>query len=168
MRLVTGRLLRTRGEFAMGGNPKAADLPPAFIRCMRPEDRLALALASPRHSEPMVPALTRTHGQKPAGGAKAKAKGPTKTEAEYARRYLTPVARFEGLTIRLENGHRYTPDFVTFGLDGRFECHEVKGSYRLGSYQRARLAFDQARVEYPAWRWVWAERQRDGTWRVTT
>lgn len=149
------------------GNPKPSDLSPEFIRCMKPADRQALGLATPRPGDPRPPAMTRPPAMKHAGTGKAKAGGPTKTEAEYARRFLTPAARFEGLTIRMANGHRYTPDFVTFGADGRFECHEVKGSYRLGSYQRARLAFDQARLEYPSWRWVWAERSRDGSWRVT-
>lgn len=75
-------------------------------------------------------------------------KQPTKTEAAYRREVLDPnpaVTRvaYEPLTFRMANGHRYTPDWV-FTSEGRIHCVEVKGAYRLGSYQRARLAFDQA------------------------
>lgn len=100
------------------------------------------------------------------------AKGPNKTEAEYRRLYLGAgrtdlvAVAFEGVTFRLANGHRYTPDWVCQSADGHLVCIEVKGSYRLGSYQRARLAFDQAAVEWPGVRWIWAERCKDGTWHV--
>jgi hypothetical protein len=97
---------------------------------------------------------------------KALRREPSKTELRYRSECLAGVdARWEGLTVRLANGHRYTPDWIVT-RDGQVECHEVKGSYRLGSYQRARLAFDQARVEWPCFRWVWAEANNDGTWRV--
>lgn len=89
-------------------------------------------------------------------------KTPTKTEAAYRREILdinpavTRVA-YEPLTFRMSNGHRYTPDWV-FVCGGRIHCVEVKGSYRLGSYQRACLAFDQAATEWPEFVWLWAER----------
>ena len=83
---------------------------------------------------------------------------PNKTEAAYRARHLVGKdARYEALTFRMANGHRYTPDWVVMDGGRPVECHEVKGSYRLGSYQRARLAFDQARVEYPGIVWVWGE-----------
>jgi hypothetical protein len=91
---------------------------------------------------------------------------PNKTEAEFRRQYLAGKgARFEAITFRFANGHRYTPDWV-YVEGGRLVCVEVKGSYRLGSHQRARLAFDQAAVEWPDARWIWAERRKDGTWQV--
>jgi len=94
----------------------------------------------------------------------AKAKQPTKTEQDYARTYLAGVgARYEALTFKLANGHRYTPDWTWWGND-RLYAVEVKGSYRLGSYQRARLAFDQARIEFPHITWIWAEKKQDKTW----
>lgn len=37
-------------------------------------------------------------------------------------------------------------------------------STRLGSYQRARMAFDQACIDFPWVRWSWTEKQDDGTW----
>jgi len=93
--------------------------------------------------------------------------GPTKTEAEFRTRHLGGKgARFEALVFRLTNGHRYTPDWV-YVDGGRLVCVEVKGARRLGSYQRARLAFDQAAIEWPDARWIWAERSENGTWQVT-
>jgi hypothetical protein len=87
-----------------------------------------------------------------------KAKGPNKTEQRYRDRVLRwKDARYEALTFRLANGHRYTPDWVVCEAGRPVECHEVKGAYRLHSHQRARLAFDQARVEFSGLRWVWGE-----------
>lgn len=89
-------------------------------------------------------------------------KSPTDTEAAYRREILDTnpaVTRvgYEAMTFRMSNGHRYTPDWV-FVCGGRIHCVEVKGSYRLGSYQRACLAFDQAATEWPEFVWLWAER----------
>ena len=94
--------------------------------------------------------------------------GPNKTEAKYAAECLRGLdARYEAISFRLANGHRYTPDWVVFE-DGRpVSCHEVKGSHRFGSHQRARLAFDQARIEIPGLLWVWAVLQKDGSWKHT-
>jgi len=83
---------------------------------------------------------------------------PNKTEARYAAEMLRGLdARYEAVTFRLSNGHRYTPDWVVFDSDGRLlSCHEVKGSYRFHSHGRARLAFDQAALEFSGITWVWA------------
>jgi len=102
--------------------------------------------------------------------AKSKtSKGPNKTELAYRREVLerNPAIeriRFAPMTLVMENGHRYTPDWV-FNIGDKLHCVEVKGSYKLGSYQRARLAFDQARVEFPEFTWIWAERQKDRSWK---
>jgi len=87
-----------------------------------------------------------------------------KTEAEYLNTYLRGLdARYEAITFRLCNGHKYTPDFVVFDPLGKIsECHEVKGSYALGSQQRARLAFDQCRIEFKGIAWVWATKKKEG------
>jgi len=92
-------------------------------------------------------------------------KGPNKTEAEAKRRFCPGDARYEGLTFVMASGHRYTPDFCWWVGD-RLHCLEVKGSYKLGSYGRAKLAFDQCKVEFACVSWIWAERQKDGSWRV--
>ena len=78
----------------------------------------------------------------PVSGSSRNVSSPTKTELEYKRRYLQGRdARYEGVTFRMANGHRYTPDWVCQLADGQLVCIEVKGSYRLGSYQRALVAF---------------------------
>lgn len=103
--------------------------------------------------------------------AKSSADKMTKTEARYLREVLRPQEYagdisgivFQPMIIRLANGHRYTPDFG-FIAGGRAHYVEVKGSYRLHSYQRARLAFDQAAVEWPCFVWIWAELGKNGEW----
>jgi hypothetical protein len=140
-----------------------SSLPMSVIACMRSADRKALGLTVPAAMTPPTPSYVRQRARKGRGE-------PNKTEAEYARLYLAGMgARFEALTFRFANGHRYTPDWCyrEAGESGRLVCVEVKGSYRLGSYQRARLAFDQAVVEWPVIRWVWAERRKDGSWCVS-
>jgi hypothetical protein len=101
----------------------------------------------------------------PSKPSKAK-RGMSKTEARYLVEVLrdTP-ARYEAITFRMINGRRYTPDFVTMD-NGRLTVHEVKGSDRLPSYSRARLAFDQCKVEFPHIAFVWAE-WNGKTWEVT-
>jgi hypothetical protein len=103
------------------------------------------------------------------GRPAASGRSPNKTEASYraeviARRTDVAAVHYEGLTVRMANGHRYTPDWVVVTASGRVECHEVKGGYALHSHQRARLAFDQARIEFPWIMWVWAVRTKNG-WR---
>ena len=99
--------------------------------------------------------------------ARRRRREPNKTETAYRaevleRRGDVTEIRYEGLTFRMQNGHRYTPDWLVVGDTGQIECHEVKGRYALQSQQRARLAFDQARVEYPWFEWVWATRVKRG------
>jgi hypothetical protein len=93
---------------------------------------------------------------------------PNKTESDYRATQLRGMdARYEALTFRMANGHRYTPDWVVF-LNGRpVACHECKGGHALGSQQRARLAFDQVKVEFPWIRWVWAVKV-GGQWTVSS
>jgi len=94
-------------------------------------------------------------------------RGPNKTEMDYYRTFLEPrkviAIRYEGITLRLQSNHRYTPDFVVLTADG-IELIEVKGSYKLHSHQRARLAFDEARVQWPCFKFYWAEKQKGGNW----
>lgn len=124
----------------------------------------------PTQPQPPCPAvLTRPEVRTPAV-ASSKRRGPNKTESAYWREILerrTDVLaiHFEGITIRMANGHRYTPDWIVVTSVRRIECHEVKGRYALQSQQRARLAFDQVRVEFPWFVWVWAVKTPAG-WAV--
>lgn len=92
--------------------------------------------------------------------------GPNKTEANYRLVQLRGLdARYEALTFRMSNGHRYTPDWVIFHEGRPIACHECKGGYALHSQQRARLAFDQCAKEFPGLVWVWAVKTPEG-WRT--
>lgn len=97
---------------------------------------------------------------------------PNKTELEYGRmlgfEFPKSIPRYEAITFTFENGHRYTPDWIVATTDGIL-CVEVKArgknGYRLPSYGRAKLAFDQAKIEWPQFRWRWAEKHC-GSWNV--
>ena len=98
----------------------------------------------------------------------ARRRGPNKTELAYALEFLSVggvvKAVYEGITFRLPGGSRYTPDWYLFDGGGHTVV-EVKGSYRLGSHGRAFTAWREARAAFPGFRFVWVERQNDGTWR---
>ena len=125
--------------------------------------RKALAETAIKHGLP---------GPKPSPAPSRRA-APNKTEAEYGRmlalEYPGASIVFEGLTFKLANGHKYTPDWVVNVGDGQVICVEVKArgknGYRLPSYQRARIMFDQCRVEWPNYCWRWAEKS-GGTWKA--
>ncbi len=147
------------GRKGKRGRWRVGDLPPSVVAMIRPEDRAALGL-SPRTAANAGGAAGATSD---AEGGEVRArrggatKAPNKTEARYRAEKLRGLdARYEALSFLLQNGHRYTPDWVVLGTDGRIECHEVKGAYRFGSHGRARLAFDQAKAEFPGFGWVWA------------
>ena len=92
----------------------------------------------------------------------------TKTEQDYERAYLFGKNyKFEGITLRMSNGHRYTPDYFVCetsgdGEPGTIELHEVKGSYKLQSYGRAKMAFDQCKIEFPMFKFIWATKTKEG------
>jgi hypothetical protein len=96
-----------------------------------------------------------------------------KTELEYAARLSFEFAgckpKFEAVTLHLLNGHAYTPDWQIVLPDGTLLFVEVKArgknGFRHPSYQRARVMFDQSRLEYPMWKFRWAEKQ-SGQWDV--
>ena len=147
------------------------ELGPSVIRCMSEADRRALGITTAT-AVGLAGSVAVKEAAAPGGRPGRNSNGPNKTELEYRRMFIEPrrgalgSVAFEGLTFRLANGHRYTPDWV-YVEGGQLVCVEVKGSYRFGSHQRARLAFDQAAVEWPDVRWIWAERRKDGTWKVS-
>jgi len=98
------------------------------------------------------------------------AQAMNKTEARYAAYLDTMMAcgnirKWDrpGIVVYIA-GHPYTPDFRVTRNDGSKEIVEVKGSYKLHSHGRSRLAFDAARDENPEYAWTWATREGDG-WR---
>ena len=88
---------------------------------------------------------------------------PNKTEIRYNREMLAGRGQYEAITLRMANGHRYTADW--YDATTR-TLHEVKGAHKFNSHQRARLAFDQARVEFAEFNFVWATRTKSGEWKV--
>jgi hypothetical protein len=75
---------------------------------------------------------------------------------------------YEGITLRLAGGSRYTPDFLIASwcrptrewFDVRLV--EVKGTYRLHSHGRALTAWREARAQFPMFRFRWYMRTKDG------
>lgn len=72
-----------------------------------------------------------------------------KTEKAYAgyleaQKIAGKVAAFwfEGITLKLAKGTRYTPDFLVLRDDGILECHEVKGVWRDDAKAKTRVAAD--------------------------
>jgi len=144
---------------------KIEDLPPRLQEQVRAQ-LAGNAKATPAQAADRGAVVKRQRTPRAPACSGQRGRCPNKTEADYRRQYLAGLdARYEGLTFRMANGHRYTPDWVVFE-DGRpVACHECKGGYALHSEQRARLAFDQARVEFPWVKWVWAVK-RCGRWSV--
>jgi hypothetical protein len=128
----------------------------------------------PEHVQAQIRAKLKDYSKPPAAPVTTpddpappiKSSGPNKTEANYRITCLRGLdARYESLTFRMSNGHRYTPDFVIFHEGKPVACHECKGGYALHSQQRARLAFDQCAKEFPGLAWVWAVKTPQG-WRT--
>ncbi len=71
-----------------------------------------------------------------------------KTEAAYAQRLEARRAmgeiiwwEFEGITFKLADDTRYTPDFDVLLASGAMECHETKGGHiREDSFIKIKLA----------------------------
>ena len=113
----------------------------------------------PPHMQRQIDAMRAKAEPSPAPPPRNRAK--SKTEEQYERELIAvhgrDNVRYEGITLKLINGHKYTPDFVILG-GARITLIEVKGGYKLPSYQRARMAFDQARIDWPMFSFVWVEK----------
>ena len=118
----------------MGARMKYDELPGHLKRQV---DRM---LTTDRQSPPVPTA--------PVKDMAAKASKLTATERKFeavlVARYGRENVVFQGVSLRMRNGHRYTPDFAVIPSNSvaisTVLLVEVKGTYRLGSYQRARLA----------------------------
>ena len=94
----------------------------------------------------------------------------TKCEMEYGRMLAMefPGASIIpwGITLRMANGHKYTPDYLVM-LTDKYLLVEVKqrgkNGFRQNSYQRAKLAYDQCREEFKLFSYRWAEKH-NGSW----
>lgn len=72
-----------------------------------------------------------------------------KTEAEYAqvlelRRQAGQIEwyKFEGITFKIADDTRYTPDFAVMNADGTMEMHEVKGFFTDDAKVKVKVAAD--------------------------
>lgn len=89
-----------------------------------------------------------------------------KVEAEYSRllesmKTSGEVAwfAFEGITLKLAEGSRYTPDFLVMKSDGQLEVHEVKGRWIGDGKTKLRIAADKFPFKFKA---IFAKLKRDG------
>ncbi len=96
----------------------------------------------------------------------------TKAEEQYGRILQAEFPHcsvlYEALRLKLRSGHAYTPDWIVMFKSGQILCVEVKvrgkKGFRQFSYGRAKLAFDEARVQWPCFTFRWAEKHQ-GEWR---
>lgn len=95
-------------------------------------------------------------------------KGPNKTEAAYlailrsrqAAGEITTIYPHESIKFRIGDSRCwYTPDFVAVSMSGNISVHEVKGPHY---WDDARVKFQAAKRQYPAFSWVWAQKTREG------
>lgn len=92
-----------------------------------------------------------------------------KTETRYSQRLDADVKdgriarwRFEGVTLRLADGARYTPDFAVTLPDGRLEMHETKGGFiREAAMVRLKVAAEL----FPEFEFILAQWKR-GEWTI--
>lgn len=98
------------------------------------------------------------------GSADSHRATPNRTEAEYNRNVLQGRGIYEPVVLRLAGGN-YTPDWMTVE-DGQVVFHECKGAFRFPSESRAVLAFRTAAAQFPCFRFIWAQKQKHGSWLI--
>ena len=99
-----------------------------------------------------------------------KQKIPNVTETKYLREVLNQkyndghhliTYQPDPIVITRTTKRQYTADFLVRpqigALDKKHVYHEVKGSYKLPTQDRARLAWEIAAETHPEWDFVWAE-----------
>ena len=139
------------------GNPSAQRIttapqtPPAQVRPVQPAQRPKYA---PKASKSLPTRVSRARTSK----------HMSHTEERFRDRFCAScgwrVLRYEPLSIWVSGGFRYTPDFLVATENGELAFVETKGSYRLQSHSRARLAFANASTRTPEFVFVWAKEDR--------
>ena len=90
--------------------------------------------------------------------------GMSRTEERFRDRFAPSmgwdVLMYEPCSLWVSGGFRYTPDFLIIMPDGRLAFVETKGSFRLQSHSRARLAFADASTRNPCFLFVWAKESK--------
>lgn len=129
-------------------NPSLEDFPPAV--------QLRLRAAMDRRDDSILQRSRNAPGVKIKRYTKQASKGPNRTEMEYNALFLGGKGIYEGVTLRLPGGSRYTPDWLAVDQNGRISLHEVKGAYRFHSEGRALTAWREAQAAFPMFRFIWA------------
>lgn len=71
---------------------------------------------------------------------------------------------FEGVTLKLADGCRYTPDFAVLRADGVMEMHEVKGYWQDDAKTKIKIAAEKFPFVFKA---VYKQSKKDGGgWRI--
>lgn len=100
-----------------------------------------------------------------------KAGAMNKTEAAYAQKLELHKRTgevlwyaFEGVTLKLADGCRYTPDFAVMLADGVIEMHEVKGYWTEDARAKIKVAANKFPFRFVA---VYKQAKKDGGgWRI--
>lgn len=72
--------------------------------------------------------------------------------------------QFEGITLKLADGCRYTPDFAVLRADGVMEMHEVKGYWQDDAKSKIKVAAEKFPFVFKA---VYKQAKKDGGgWRI--
>ncbi len=130
------------------------DLPPTY----RAQAERQLHVSTPSPAAQPTPAKPATCERR-----------PNLNEAAFRRLHIPTDAthvRYEAISLRVTGTHRYTPDWTWYDAVGRLHADEVKGPFPLPSQRSARLAYDQARIDYPEISFRWATQQDDHTYRI--
>jgi hypothetical protein len=74
--------------------------------------------------------------------------------------------RFEGVTLKLADDTRYTPDFLVMLYDGTIECWEAKGFWRDDAKVKIKVAASLFPFVFRAFRKQ--TKKEGGGWEITT
>lgn len=138
---------------------RLSDLPPhmreqAARQLAAPVQKQAQAVQAPRSTSPI----------RPCADARRQGHRTSRTEERFRDRFAPSngweVIMYEPCSLWVSGGFRYTPDYLVRLPDGHLAFVETKGSFRLQSHSRARLAFADASTRTPGFLFVWAKENR--------
>lgn len=96
----------------------------------------------------------------------AKGDGMNKLERsflDHLKRDYVGEHRAHAITLKIGNGCRYTPDFVTFQADGRLEAWEVKGGFFRDD---AKVKIKVAAQQFPTIQFHLVTKGKHGTFEI--
>lgn len=69
--------------------------------------------------------------------------------------------KYEGITLKLADDTRYTPDFALMLANGEMEMHETKGFFRDDAKVKIKVAAEQFPFRFFLCKWT-----KDGGWDI--